>query len=119
MRRSRTLYVQYLFGCGSAALGRGQATLFGFQSKEVEPIEQTQRFIITRLTPVSFDDDGRSCAGSLLQAESDRLLGEAENHLRIIEHPFSTRTVSLEHHHNARAPVAEAFNEVRVALRIN
>jgi len=67
----------------------------------------------------AFNNSGISRAGNLPQAESDRLLREAEGHLRLIENTLSTRTNSLEHHHNARASVAEAIRELRIALKIS
>jgi hypothetical protein len=66
-----------------------------------------------------FNDHIGSGAGNLPQAESDRLLREAEGHLRFVENTLRTRTNSLEHHHNARTSVAEAIRELRIALRIN
>jgi hypothetical protein len=57
-------------------------------------------------------------AGNLPQAESDRLLREAEGHLNFIERTLSTRTNALEHHHTARTSVAEAIHELRTALAI-
>jgi len=67
----------------------------------------------------AFNNSGVSRAGNLPQAESDRLLREAENHLNHVENTLRTRTNSLEHHHNARASVAEAIHELRIALRIS
>jgi hypothetical protein len=67
----------------------------------------------------AFDGQVRSSAGNLPQAQSDRLLREAEGHLRFVESSLSSRTNSLEHHHNARTSVGEAMRELRIALRIN
>jgi hypothetical protein len=65
-----------------------------------------------------FNENAVSGAGSLPQAESDRLLREAEGHLNYIENTLRTRTNSLEHHQSARTSVADAIHELRIALAI-
>jgi hypothetical protein len=65
-----------------------------------------------------FNENVSSGIGNLPQAESDRLLREAEGHLNTIENTLSTRTNGLEHHQSARTSVAEAIHELRIALAI-
>jgi hypothetical protein len=65
-----------------------------------------------------FDEHAVSGFGNVAQAESDRLVREAEGHLNIIENTLRARTNSLEHHQSARTSVAEAIRELRIALTI-
>jgi hypothetical protein len=65
-----------------------------------------------------FNEHAVSGAGNLAQAESDRLVREAEGHLTFIENTLRARTNSLEHHQSARTSVAEAIRELRIALTI-
>ena len=65
-----------------------------------------------------FDEHAVSGFGNLAQAESDRLVREAEGHLNFIENTLRARTNSLEHHQSARTSVAEAIRELRIALTI-
>jgi hypothetical protein len=65
-----------------------------------------------------FNEHAVSGFGNLAQAESDRLLREAEGHLNFIENTLRTRTNSFEHHQSARTSVTDAIRELRIALTI-
>lgn len=103
----------------NTAMGKLRSADHDYAGHRVEAMRHVARALEHLTGSYAFNASGVSGAGNLPQTESDRLLREAENHLRTIENTLRTRTNSLEHHHNARASVAEAIRELHIALRIN
>jgi hypothetical protein len=90
-----------------------------YAGHRVEAMRHVDRALEHLTGSAPFNGSVVSGAGNLAQAESDRLLREAENHLRMVENTLGTRTNGLEHHHNARASLNEAIRQLHIALRIN
>jgi hypothetical protein len=65
-------------------------------------------------SPMTYGDG----LGNMAQAESDSLLRNSVVKLNIAEQSLGTGTRSAVHHHNARASVAEAIQEVHIALNV-